>query len=86
MDGIKRDLMALLRNGSIVDLFSPDFKLFETRIKSDALEASWQCNVVNELVENNTKASHGQVPAGPCTENAELNPTLQQIYRYTTAS
>ena len=40
--------MALLRNGSIVDLFSPDFKLFETRIKRDALEASWQCNAVNE--------------------------------------
>ena len=40
--------MALLRNGSIVDHFSPEFKLFETCIKSEALEASWQCNVVNE--------------------------------------
>ena len=48
MDGIKMDLTALLRNDSNVNLFSPDFKLFETRIKRNALEASWHCTVVNE--------------------------------------
>ena len=57
--------MALMRNDrdSIVHLLSTDFKLFETRTKSEALEASWQCNVVNELVENNAKS---EAPVASC--------------------